>query len=161
MTWVGRQSNRPCGAVAAGLLVVAEMTATAGAGAIDRANGQPMVVAQAGSTGGTIGKTDKSASGSTGEPRVIRREPRRSRQSAPASPCGKVPGVWSWFNGSVVTIAAGGSASGGALTARWTCASGKVVMHWSHGYVDRLTLSADGNNLSGSNGLIRVWGQRR
>jgi hypothetical protein len=33
-------------------------------------------------------------------------------------------------------------------------------MVWSHGYTDRLTLSSDGSRLEGTNGFVRVWGNR-
>ena len=77
------------------------------------------VFAQAGSVGGTVGKTDKSQSGVHEEP-SFRPEPRTRKPAKQAgvprstgiSSCSKMPGTWSWFNGSVV-IRADGTATGG------------------------------------------------
>ena len=126
------------------------------------------VFAQAGSIGGTVGKTDKSQSGVHEEP-SFRPEPRARKPAkqagAPrgteASSCSRMPGTWSWFNGGSVVIRPGGTATGGGLTATWSCKNDFVVMHWSHGYTDRLTLSRDGSHLEGTNGIIAVTGDRR
>ena len=66
-----------------------------------------------------------------------------------AGPCG----VWSWFNGFTITINANGTQSdsnGGHGT--WSIQSdGRVHLHWdSYNSNDILTLSADGNTLTGS-----------
>jgi hypothetical protein len=155
-----KQLHRYRNAVAPRRLAVAVMiAATFGCATV---SSKPLVVAQAGATGGTIGNIDKSVSGVPDSPaRAIQRKPRRSLPSATRSPCGKLTGVWSWFSRRMVTFVADGTASSGTLTARWTCESGNVTIHWSHGYVDRLTLSADGNSLTGTNGIIPVWGKRK
>lgn len=142
----------------------------AGYGYLHRSAG--IVVAQGGTVGGTIGKQRKSVSGGD-EPTERRRAappPRRktapatgsrtSRQPA-ASRCGRAAGTWAWFNGGTVTIGAGGTASSGSLTASWSCMGGQIIIVWSHGYTDRLTLSPDGNRLSGTNGIIAVSGRRK
>jgi hypothetical protein len=119
--------------------------------------------AQAGSTGGTIGKTDKSESGG-GPPSPAEAQPRKpsgASRNAPASSCSRMPGSWSWFNGITVVIRPDGTASGGPHTASWSCANGSVVMRWSHGYTDRLNLSQDGTHLQGTNGFVPVSGSRR
>ncbi len=117
-------------------------------------------IAQAGSTGGTIGKTEKSESGGgLAEPQP--RKQSGSTRSAPASSCSGMPGNWSWFNGMTVVIRPGGTASDGSHTATWSCSNGAVVMRWSHGYTDRLSLSQDGAHLQGTNGFITVSGSRR
>jgi hypothetical protein len=109
---------------------------------------------QAGSIGGTIGKTDKSVSGGDKET-----EPQR------ASSCAKLIGVWSWFIGGDVTFKSDGSyvQPQSSLTGTWTCKSDYVLMLWSHGYTDRLTLSRDGTHLEGSNsnGFDGVSGDRK
>ncbi len=125
------------------------------------------VFAQADSIGGTIGKTYKSQSGGYEEP-SFRPEPKARKPANPvgvprnirASSCSKMPGNWSWFNGSVI-IRPDGTATGGHVTATWSCKNDFVVMHWSHGYTDRLTLSRDGTHLEGTNGVITVTGDRR
>ncbi len=84
-------------------------------------------------------------------------------QAEPNTLCSRLPGLWSWFVGGDVSINANGTLSQAAtrLTGTWTCTNGQVVMFWSHGWTDRLTLSPDGTSLNGTNGLIPVWGRRR
>jgi hypothetical protein len=120
-------------------------------------------LAQAGSTGGTIGKQDKSVSG--GEERTVPKRsarPTGSRETH-STACGKLAGVWSWFvNGDVFIKADGTFAQPQArLTGTWLCDGTNVVMLWSHGATDRLTLSPDGMHLSGTNGLMTVTGDRK
>ena len=119
--------------------------------------------AQAGSAGGVVGKTGKSQSGRD-EAAPAPREPkvrREVRPAAPASSCSRMPGSWSWFNGVTTVIRADGTATGGRYTATWTCSNDSVVMHWSHGYIDRLRLSRGGTHLEGTNGMITVSGDKR
>ncbi len=124
--------------------------------------GSTHALAQAGSTGGTIGKTDKSESGGPPSPAEAQpRKPPGASRNAPASSCSRMPGSWSWFNGATVVISPGGTASDGRHTATWSCANGSVVMHWNHGYTDRLSLSQDGTHLQGTNGFVTVSGSRR
>lgn len=126
------------------------------------------VFAQAGSIGGTIGKTDKSHSG-TDEAPSIRPEPRTRKPTKQAdlprnvatSSCSKMPGNWAWFTGVTAVIRPNGTATAGPYSATWTCADDSVVMHWNHGYTDRLRLSRDGTHLEGTNGYITVTGDRR
>ncbi len=131
-----------------------------------------IVVAQGGTVGGTIGKQRKSVSGGEEAAEPRRTAPPSRRKTAPAtgsrtsrqpaaSRCGRAAGTWAWFNGRTVTIGAGGTASSGSLTASWSCIGGQLVIMWSHGYTDRLTLSPDGNRLSGTNGIIAVSGKRK
>ncbi|MDP1865937.1 MAG: hypothetical protein Q8L13_06280 [Bradyrhizobium sp.] len=124
--------------------------------------------AQAGSIGGTIGKTDKSQSGADEAP-SIRPEPGTRKPARKAdtprnvasSSCSKMPGNWAWFTGVTAVIRANGTATAGPYSATWTCANDSVVMHWNHGYTDRLRLSRDGTHLEGTNGFITVTGDRR
>ena len=126
------------------------------------------VSAQGGSTGGTIGKTDKSQSGADDAP-SSRREPtarKRAKEAGvprnvPTSSCSKMPGNWSWFTGVTAVIRPNGTATAGPYSATWTCANDAVVMHWNHGYTDRLRLSRDGTHLEGTNGFVTVTGDRR
>lgn len=126
------------------------------------------VSAQAGSIGGTIGKTDKSQSG-TDEAPSIRPEPRTRKPTKQAdlprnvatSSCSKMPGNWAWFTGVTAVIRPNGTATAGPYSATWTCADDSVVMHWNHGYTDRLRLSRGGTHLEGTNGYITVTGDRR
>ena len=122
------------------------------------ANGQ-------GSTGGFVGKSDRSASGG-GEPRAPRHVS-TSHIARPVEPstCGHVAGTWSWFNGDLNVLNPGGtarsSAGSGSVTGNWSCINGHVLIVWSNGYNDRLSLSSNGDHLEGSNGFVRVFGDRR
>lgn len=121
--------------------------------------------AQAGSIGGTIGKTDKSVSGTDQAP-LTRPAPKVRKQAdvprnITASSCSKMPGNWSWFTGVTAVIRADGTATAGRYSATWSCQNDAVVMHWSHGYTDRLRLLRDGTRLEGTNGFITVTGDRR
>ena len=126
------------------------------------------VFAQAGSIGGTIGKTDKSQSGADEAPSA-RPEPRTRKPTKQAdlprnvatSSCSKMPGNWAWFTGVTAVIRPNGTATAGPYSATWTCANDSVVMHWNHGYTDRLRLSRDGTHLEGTNGFVTVTGDRR
>jgi hypothetical protein len=114
---------------------------------------RPVQLAQSGSTGGSIGKTNKSISGGDTERRGEEhaRKPHRSSEHH-ASGC-NIAGKWTWSTGGTATIKHGGKLSKGARTASWTCSNDKVVLVWSHGFVDHLTLSEDGRTLSGTNNL--------
>lgn len=116
-------------------------------------------LAQAGSSGGTIGDIDKSVSGTRPEPKV-RKQATVPRNIAVSS-CGKMPGNWSWFNYPTVVIRPDGTATAGPFSATWSCKDDVVVMHWSHGYTDRLRLLRDGTHLEGTNGRVTVTGDRR
>jgi hypothetical protein len=122
---------------------------------------QPAAFAQAGSTGGTIGKQEKSIS-SGEEPRapVPARSRSRSQNSAATGQsqqnvsgkgCGRIVGTWKWSNGVDVVIKPDSTADGtdggrGVLT----CDSGMYVFKWqAAGNMSRMTLAADGRRLSG------------
>ena len=126
--------------------------------------------AQAGSAGGTIGKSDKSISGGREEHQRSRGQ-RREQVPAPhhasrAEPnnagCQRVVGTWNWFLGGDTVFygdRTGRSASGPTFT--WTCSGDSYVLTWSHGFVDHLRISPDGKRLDGSNGISSVSGTRK
>jgi uncharacterized caspase-like protein len=70
---------------------------------------------------------------------------------APVSPCRKVAGVWSWFIGGDAIFKEGGTVSNSFVTGTWTCRDQNVVIEWSHGFTDRLIISADGTRMNGRN----------
>jgi hypothetical protein len=139
------------------------------------ASADPLVLAQAGSTGGVIGKQDKSISGGVpatppgGEarkrPAVSATRERSAPKRGDAGPkCSDVAGTWDWFNGDVHAFSAGGTMRGPGVTGNWTCSNVTFVLTWSNGFVDRLTLSSDGSHfhLSGRNQYgLPVNGTRR
>jgi hypothetical protein len=112
--------------------------------------------AQAGSTGGTIGKTDKSLSGDAGSGSHQPQQAEPSRHSAagkkPAgNSCQKIVGTWAWqypYGASEVVFNADGSGRNPLLTAKWTCAGGGAIIRWSHGTADHVSISGDGNTLA-------------
>ena len=111
-----------------------------------------IVVAQGGSTGGTIGKRGKSASGSD-----VRSAPRRTARPAAvpssrrktvhtsASGCNRIPGVWDWTDAysSVEHYRANGTVTSTSMKGigRWTCRGRTVVIHWPNGVTERQTAS--------------------
>lgn len=111
--------------------------------------------AQAGSTGGAIGKENKSVTGADG-PRVA--APARSG-SKPLNPatgvvgkgCGKIVGLWKWSNNVDVVVKPDGTADatdgGHAILA---CDGGMYVFKWqAAGNTSRMTLASDGKQMSG------------
>src|SRR5580704_8701764 len=92
--------------------------------------------AQAGSTGGTVGKQDKSVSGGE-EPAAPRSQMHRSATApvagkARSSGCGNVVGTYKWAMGTTV-INADGTATNGVNHGKWTCAGGQVTITWISG----------------------------
>jgi hypothetical protein len=112
-------------------------------------------LAQAGSTGGTVGNTDKSISGGGGEEQPAVRQgstpkPRTSERPA-ANSCQKIVGTWAWHFtlGTTETVFRpdGTASNSSGLTNSWTCSGGTIIAHWSHGGVDHIRISSDGNSL--------------
>jgi hypothetical protein len=123
--------------------------------------------AQAGSTGGTLGNTDKSISGDREEhrhseerseeppqqrhiPRPVPFPPKDTAAGARDSSCKDIVGTWKWYLGVIeVTFLANGS---GHTTVgdvgTWKCNGTSVSATWSNGTIhDRYSLSRDGNSL--------------
>jgi hypothetical protein len=113
------------------------------------------VFAQAGSTGGTIGKTDKSIYG--GEERSKPQRAPEGKRSAvanekpTANSCQKIVGRWAWNSawGTSETVfrSDGTGQNSGGWTNAWTCADGVAIVKWFN-HSDRVTVSRDGNSLS-------------
>jgi len=119
------------------------------------------VFAQAGSTGGTIGKQDKSVSG--GDEAVRPHAAPRSKRSATpnvassGSSCSRIVGRWTWYLGvTEMTFNQNGtvrqSVSGHKGT--WACAGAVVTSVFDTGDRDRIVLSNDGNSAS----VTTTWG---
>ena len=107
-------------------------------------------LAQAGSTGGTVGKMDKSISGGvdTNTPGAAvhpkRAATKSQEKSSGRSSCSKIAGSWTWFLGvSVTVLNQDGTARNTGNTGRWTC----TTINWITGAIDRITISQDGNSL--------------
>jgi hypothetical protein len=149
------------------------------AGFLLGASGLSSSLAQ-GSAGGSIGKRGKSAAGEEAAP-VRRAAPRQEKRRAKRTPerapraaatgeaaarpvargCERAIGSWLWFNSGTVVLKPGGAMSaGGPITGTWRC-EGEVVVITGPFWVDRLTLSADGNSMSGTSALgLAVSGKR-
>jgi hypothetical protein len=118
------------------------------------------VLAQAGSTGGTIGKTEKSISGgdeqNDSQRRLEGKKPSRSpvaSERPTGNSCQKLVGRWAWhytLGTTETTFSPGGTGKNAptGLTNTWTCSGGIATVKWSHGYTDRATISRDGSSLS-------------
>lgn len=131
--------------------------------------------AQAGSTGGTIGKQDKSISGGaeSDRPRAAP-QPNRSAAKTQETPsgrsCNRIVGTWSWYLGvSDVIFHKDGSAlhPASGATGKWSCAGDTVNVVWNYQgtlRTDRMTLSRDGSSIfvvSPYGGGIKFTGTRR
>jgi hypothetical protein len=136
------------------------------------ANGSS-ALAQAGSTGGIIGKTDKTLSGERATERLAPARPHpktqrpiekggRSTVQLPgesatgSSPCKGLMGAWTFSNGISVVFKPGGNMSSTNNDAgKWTCENGMVAAHWSK-WTDHYVMSSDGARMSGNSGLLNI-----
>jgi hypothetical protein len=112
--------------------------------------------AQAGSTGGTLGKTDKSVSG--GEENIETNQKRkafgrtqatRERKTGGGS-CLKIVGTWTWhyiFDSETVLSEGGVGRNNTGPKGVWTCSAGIATATWDNGFVDTITISGDGKTL--------------
>jgi len=132
------------------------------------AAGSSCVFAQAGSTGGTLGNTDKSISGERETPAPSQGVKRKANPVATENGCREIVGLWtfrvpplSWE----VAVKSNGTAThsiDGGVTGTWTCHGDSVVFVWANGrYLDHVTLlsrdALEGTNIQG----IRFTGTRR
>jgi hypothetical protein len=114
-------------------------------------------LAQAGSTGGTLGKSDKSASGgeekAPGYEKSHKRPAQTKRvqdQPRTSSACGRIVGTWKWSNGlDVVFMVNGTGEATNGDTSTWLCEGGFYKVTWKAWGTDRITIASDGQSLSG------------
>jgi hypothetical protein len=119
-------------------------------------------LAQAGSTGGVIGKQDKSISGSeeSVRPRAAphpKRAATNTRETSSGSPCSRIVGIWSWGYGmGEMTFDQNGTVrhSIGGNKGTWSCAGTVVTDVFASGDRERIVLSKDGNSAS----VTTTWG---
>lgn len=120
-------------------------------------------LAQAGSTGGTLGKTDRNLSGG-GQPGPEKSPGSKSgKQPGQAEAgCAKVAGSWTGSIGEFYILKPDRTASHPAASGSWSCKDGRFVVRWSSGYVDTGTVSRDGKQINITNNLGQSWvGSRR
>ena len=116
--------------------------------------------AQAGSAGGTIGKSDKSISGSErAAPRPARHQKQERNKREPASgrssgaSCRSIVGTWaSWASGVYgkqdTRIKADGTITHPTSKGAWSCTAGEYIHVWdAFGVRGPYTLSPDGKRL--------------
>jgi hypothetical protein len=131
--------------------------------------------AQAGSIGGSVGKQDKTISGSEEADRP-RAAPHpnppaaKPHESASGRSCSRIVGRWSWYLGvSDSVFHRDGSAlhPASGTPGKWTCTGDTVSVVWGTGgssRTDRITLLPDGNSIfvdSPWGGGIKFTGTRR
>jgi len=130
--------------------------------------------AQAGSIGGSVGKQDKTISGSeeADRPRAAphsKPQAAKPHESASGHSCNRIVGRWSWYLGVSDSVfhrdgTALHPASG--TPGKWTCAGDTVSVVWATGATsrtDRITLLPDGSIFVDSpwGGGIKFTGTRR
>jgi len=111
--------------------------------------------AQSGSTGGTLGKTDKSISGERHD--QIRPPP---AAGAKDGSCGRIVGTWKWESYTITINRDGTAHHTGGGDGTWTCKDGQYVFVWSIGITDHVSLSTDGNSIAGHNNFGTFSGTR-
>jgi len=119
--------------------------------------GAPSALAQSGSTGGTLGKTDQSLSGQRKPGAAV--EPKKTKGTASEarqSGCARIAGSWLWSNGLSVAVSTSSTATAtNGDKATLTCSGGLYVFKWqAFGNESRMTLSADGKRLAGSSSIV-------
>ena len=131
--------------------------------------------AQAGSIGGTVGKQDKTISGSEEADRWRpaphpKPQAAKPQESASGHSCNRIVGRWSWYLGvSDSVFHKDGSAlhPASGTPGKWICAGDTVSVVWGTGgasRTDRITLLPDGNSIfvdSPWGGGIKFTGTRR
>jgi hypothetical protein len=128
---------------------------------------------QAGSTGGTIGKTEKSVSGGkeaqSASPRQVSRHPSgRAESKSSGRGCGRIIGVWTWRISILswrIVVRPNGVAYhsiDNGIKGTWSCDGDNVVFVWADGrYLDHVTLLPDANRLAGTNNIgVKFIGTR-
>jgi hypothetical protein len=116
---------------------------------------QKSAFAQAGSTGGTIGKQDKSVSGGN-ESAAAR--PLLPKPNLRPDLCGKMPGIWNTSvnsNLGALTIKSDGTMTQGVFSGTWTCDTDVFNATW-YGNATKCTISRNARQFScGSSGVAR------
>ncbi|HZP74642.1 MAG TPA: hypothetical protein VFB45_00730 [Pseudolabrys sp.] len=127
---------------------------------------QSIVLAQAGSTGGSIGRHGKEATGSD-EPRPRHHQTPRVERSehserTASKGCPSIVGRWSsWASGmfganDTVFKADGTAYHSAGITGRWFCENGQLRIEWPDGKPGAVKLSADGKQIIDSAGGVHM-----
>lgn len=122
----------------------------------------PSFAQSSGSSGGTVGKQDKSTSGGD-EPAATRRHgPATPKRSANTSDrCSSVAGSYTYPAETVTVFKSDKTATNSfGLEGTWSCARGTITVHWNTGFVDRLVPSGR-LNFSATNNHGWAWVAQR
>jgi hypothetical protein len=126
-------------------------------------------LAQAGSTGGTIGKQNKSVSGADEVPPPRRATPEKKSGQAttkiraarePKATCRNLVGTWSsWASGmfgqnDTVFSRRGGAKHSSGIIGNWRCDGGQILLGWSGSQPEPLIFSADGKQVFANGRLV-------
>lgn len=118
---------------------------------------------QPGSTGGSIGKQDKSISGSEETPvsHSLAKKLRHSEASPATGPgkgCSRIVGSWTWRASVLswrIVVKPNGVAThsiDNGISGTWSCKDDNAVFVWANGrYLDHVTLLPEPNRLEGTN----------
>jgi hypothetical protein len=118
--------------------------------------GGSLAFGQAGSTGGMIGKQDKSISGGeeADRPRAAphpKRAATNSSETSSGPACSRIVGTWSWGYGVTEMVFNQNGTVRQSITGNkgsWTCAGTVVKSVFASGDRDRIAISKDGNSAS-------------
>jgi hypothetical protein len=110
--------------------------------------------AQAGNTGGTIGKQDKSISGGeqANTPRAAL-HPKQSitkpRETSSGNSCNRIVGTWTWYLGLTETVFFKGGTARNSFgpTGTWSCASTTINVVWDNGVREHYSISQEGSSM--------------
>ena len=115
---------------------------------------------QPGSTGGSIGKTDKSISGGeeANQPRATPHPKREAgpQQTSSSNSCALV-GTWSWYRGlTEMTFLPGGTmrSSVGSVGSTWTCTGKRTARSIASGNKEQYAIAQDGKSMF----VTSTWG---
>src|SRR6185312_3918743 len=115
-----------------------------------------VILAQAGSAGGSIGLKGKSAAGSVApksQPRRMAKPSVRVQRPGHKTACPDIAGHWSsWASGlfgqnDTVFNADGTAYHSAGISGKWFCQNGQLHIEWPDGKPGRVKLSADGKKL--------------
>jgi hypothetical protein len=115
--------------------------------------------AQAGSTGGSIGKQGKAASGDSDQP-SRRKAPAKKQHESKQSHCPNIVGIWSsWASGLFGQDDTSFKRDGTAfhrsgIAGTWQCDSGQMVIQWADGVRHVVTFSADRKQVFKTDGTL-------
>jgi hypothetical protein len=142
---------RPCASIGIALLTLSHLAFANVSSAL----------AQAGSTGGTVGKQDKSISGGAeaDRPRAAphsKRSAAKTQETPSGHSCNAIVGTWSWYRGvTEMTFFKGGTMrNSSGPTGTWVCTNGRSARSGDFVSKEQYTVSQDGKSMF----VTSTWG---